>query len=46
VRGVKRGEYPPPIVNSGRRRLWLKDDLDRSIGAVDGLQIRDIAEDL
>lgn len=27
-------EYPAPRVNDGRRRLWLRDDLDRAIGAV------------
>lgn len=26
-------EYPAPRVNEGRRRLWLRDDLDRAIGA-------------
>ena len=25
-------EYPDPIVNQGRRRLWLKTDLDKAIG--------------
>jgi hypothetical protein len=24
-------EYPQPRVNEGRRRLWLRDDLDRAI---------------
>ncbi|SFV32204.1 hypothetical protein SAMN05216456_1569 [Devosia crocina] len=28
-------EYPQPRVNEGRRRLWLRDDLDRAIGATD-----------
>ena len=28
-------EYPAPRVNDGRRRLWLRDDLDRAIGATD-----------
>jgi hypothetical protein len=32
VSRVRKGEYPPPIVNSGRRQLWLRDDLDRAIG--------------
>jgi hypothetical protein len=37
------GEYPQPIVVEGRRRLWLKDHLDKAIapGVPD-----DIAEDL
>ena len=25
-------EYPQPRVDDGRRRLWLRDDLDRAIG--------------
>ena len=25
-------EYPEPRVNNGRRKLWLRDDLDRSMG--------------
>jgi hypothetical protein len=25
-------EYPQPKVNDGRRKLWLRDDLDRAIG--------------
>lgn len=25
-------EYPQPRVNEGRRRLWLRDDLDCAIG--------------
>jgi hypothetical protein len=24
------GEYPPPRVIDGNRRLWLKDDLDKA----------------
>jgi hypothetical protein len=32
VSRVRKGEYPPPIVNRGRRQLWLRDDLDRAIG--------------
>lgn len=27
-------EYPQPRVNEGRRKLWLRDDLDRAIGAM------------
>lgn len=37
-------EYPQPRVNDGRRRLWLRDDLDRAIGASAGLDIADAAE--
>jgi hypothetical protein len=38
-------EYPPPRVHEGRRRLWLRDDLDRAIVPPD-LADRDLAEDL
>lgn len=46
MRGWRRGEYPPPRVNEGRRKLWLKIDLDRAI-LPDGRAVeRDVAEDL
>ena len=38
-------EYPHPRVHDGRRRLWLRDDLDRAIVPPD-LSDRDVAEDL
>jgi hypothetical protein len=38
-------EYPQPRVAEGRRRLWLKDDLDKAIFPTD-LRDRDVAEDL
>lgn len=38
-------EYPHPRINQGRRRLWLKDDLDKAILPPD-LSDRDAAEDL
>jgi hypothetical protein len=38
-------EYPLPRVNDGRRRLWLRDDLDKAIFPPD-LPDRDVAEDL
>lgn len=38
-------EYPQPRVHEGRRRLWLRDDLDRAIVPAD-LVDRDVAEDL
>jgi hypothetical protein len=38
-------EYPRPRVNEGRRRLWLRDDLDQVI-APDLAPISDLAEDL
>lgn len=38
-------EYPQPRVNDGRRKLWLRDDLDRAIGAASAeLDIVDAAE--
>lgn len=39
-------EYPPPRVNERRRKLWLKDDLDRVLAPDDPLGVRDAAEDL
>jgi hypothetical protein len=39
-------EYPEPRVNEGKRRLWLKDDLDRAISPPDLMAPRDLAEDL
>ena len=36
-------EYPQPRVNEGRRRLWLKDDLDNAIAPTDQHD-RDAAE--
>jgi hypothetical protein len=40
-----RSEYPQARVHEGRRRLWLRDDLDRAIVPPD-LADRDVAEDL
>lgn len=37
-------EYPQPRLSEGRRRLWLKDDLDAAIAP--DLVPGDIAEDL
>jgi hypothetical protein len=37
-------EYPQPRVCEGRRKLWLKDDLDRAIAP--DLMVTDVAEDL
>ncbi len=39
-------EYPEPRVKEGRRRLWLRDDLDRAILPGDLSAPRDAAEDL
>ena len=37
-------EYPSPRVNDGRRKLWLRDDLDKAIGAMNGHDVEDAAE--
>jgi hypothetical protein len=39
-------EYPHPRINDGRRRLWLKDDLDKAIVPEEFAEARDVAEDL
>jgi hypothetical protein len=39
-------EYPPPRVNEGGRRLWLKDDLDKAIMPSEFLGVQDVAEDM
>ena len=39
-------EYPQPRVNDGRRKLWLRDDLDQAILPPELTGIRDPAEDL
>jgi hypothetical protein len=39
-------EYPHPRVNDGRRKLWLRDDLDQAILPQDLVAARDLAEDL
>jgi hypothetical protein len=39
-------EYPQPRINEGKRRLWLKDDLDHAILPPDLHAPRDLAEDL
>jgi hypothetical protein len=39
-------EYPRPRVSDGRRRLWLRDDLDQAILPPDLGSVRDLAEDL
>lgn len=37
-------EYPPPTVEQGRRRLWLRRDLDRAIGNTAEQPIEDAAD--
>jgi hypothetical protein len=39
-------EYPPPRVNDGKRRLWLKDDLDKALLPAEFAEVRDVAEDM
>lgn len=39
-------EYPQPRVCEGRRRLWLRDDLDRAILPPELVVVTDIAADL
>jgi hypothetical protein len=39
-------EYPQPRVNNGRRKLWLRDDLDQAMLPPDLASVRDLAEDL
>jgi hypothetical protein len=39
-------EYPQPCVVQGRRRLWLRDDLDKAILPPELAGARDAAEDL
>ena len=46
VRRVRSGEYPAPVVNCGRRQLWLKDDLDRAIGPMADHVVTDVVGDL
>jgi hypothetical protein len=39
-------EYPQPRINEGRRRLWLRDDLDSVILPPELARVADVAEDL
>jgi hypothetical protein len=39
-------EYPQPRVSEGRRRLWLRDDLDAAILPAELAHVADVAEDL
>lgn len=39
-------EYPQPRVNDGRRKLWLRDDLDQAILPPELAGVRDLAGDL
>ena len=39
-------DYPAPAVNQGRRKLWLREDLDRAMGLSGhgGIELQDAAE--
>jgi hypothetical protein len=39
-------EYPAPRIAEGRRRLWLRDDLDAVILPPELVRVADVAEDL
>jgi hypothetical protein len=39
-------EYPNPRIAEGRRRLWLRDDLDKAILPSELSSVADVAEDL
>ena len=39
-------EYPQPRVNDGRRKLWLRDDLDQAILPPELTTVPDVAADL
>ena len=39
-------EYPKPRIAEGRRRLWLRDDLDAAILPAELARATDVAEDL
>ena len=39
-------EYPHPRVNDGRRKLWLRDDLDQAILPPELTNVPDVAGDL
>jgi hypothetical protein len=39
-------DYPKPRVCEGRRRLWLRDDLDMAILPPELAVVRDVAEDM
>lgn len=39
-------EYPQPRVTEGRRRLWLRDDLDAAILPPELARVTDVAGDL
>src|SRR2546430_16743168 len=39
-------DYPLPRLKEGRRQLWLRDDLDKTILPSELVPITDIAEDL
>jgi hypothetical protein len=46
LRRVRSGEYPNPRIVEGRRRLWLRDDLDAAILPPELAYAADVAGDL
>ena len=46
MKAWKRGEYPDPRVNTGRRKLWLIDDLNQTLDPRRNVAARDVALDL
>jgi hypothetical protein len=47
MRGVRAKIYPAPAVDRKRRKLWLRDDLDRVIKPSSPFAaVADVAEDL
>jgi hypothetical protein len=46
LRMVRSGTYPEPVVKSGRRQIWAKDDLDRALSPRGEETRVDVAADL
>lgn len=50
LRRVRSAEYPAPTVDQGKRRLWLRTDLDKAINPArsgeNGGPVADVAEEL
>jgi hypothetical protein len=46
LREVRKGTYPPPVINRGRRKIWLTTDLDQVIRSPESETGADVAADL
>lgn len=46
LREVRAGTYPRPVVERGRRKIWLKADLDQVVLSRGGAAVADAALDL